>query len=351
MKNRLGQTSIDKLTFVIGVSYIWMTTLVLGRFPDWMPIYYFITTLPLVTIRWFIYSIILADLESKKWHFFLADLCYFVNALLVFLLFFHPSKHLFAAVFLLAHGPVAWAIFAWRNALVFHSLDKITSVAIHFAPALTLYTLRWFSLSQNPSNSFLPTFPQFAFNPEKPFEAEGMEYIHSYAAASVVYVIWQCLYYYFILILNREKVFDGRHKTSYTWLLSDYMTKKKSNPMTRMFKAVPEYFHSFLFIIVQFAYALITMAPAIIYYNNFWIHTIFIVFIVMLSIFNGADYYIEVFSRRYTQELARLERQASTMSPLLNPTDILDPVEAKETFVPSRTHTTIDAQVETKKEK
>lgn len=244
---------------------------------------------------------------------------------------------------------------------MFHSLDKITSVAIHFAPALTLYTLRWFSLAQKPSTSFLPTFPQFAFNPERPMDSDKMGFLYSYVAASIVYIIWQGLYFYFILILNREKVFDGKHKTSYTWLLSDYMTKKQSNPMTKLFKAVPESFHSILFILVQFGYALITMAPAVLYYNNFWIHTVFIIFIVMLSIFNGADYYIEVFSRRYTQELHRLEKQASAMSPLLSPTEGVDPGEAPS-FVPSRnaSYTNVEAAkstdasvrvIESKKEK
>jgi hypothetical protein len=44
----------------------------------------------------------------------------------------------------------------------------------------------------------------------------------------------------------------------------------------------------------------------------------FILLIVFLSIFNGADYYIEVFSLRYRVELERLEKQASVLSPLFS---------------------------------
>ncbi len=33
---------------------------------------------------------------------------------------------------------------AWRNSLVFHSLDKVTSVYIHILPALLTYVWRWF---------------------------------------------------------------------------------------------------------------------------------------------------------------------------------------------------------------
>lgn len=32
---------------------------------------------------------------------------------------------------------------AWRNSLVFHSLDKVTSVYIHILPALLTYVWRW----------------------------------------------------------------------------------------------------------------------------------------------------------------------------------------------------------------
>jgi hypothetical protein len=32
---------------------------------------------------------------------------------------------------------------AWRNSLVLHSLDKVTSIYIHFFPALLAYSERW----------------------------------------------------------------------------------------------------------------------------------------------------------------------------------------------------------------
>ena len=42
------------------------------------------------------------------------------------------------------HCSQLWAIVAWNNSLVFHSLDKITSVFIHGLPAMLTYTLRWY---------------------------------------------------------------------------------------------------------------------------------------------------------------------------------------------------------------
>lgn len=55
----------DKITFVLGVTYIWTTTLVLAGFPNWMSLYYVTTIFPLISIRFFYY-------KAKKWHYFLA---------------------------------------------------------------------------------------------------------------------------------------------------------------------------------------------------------------------------------------------------------------------------------------
>jgi hypothetical protein len=99
------------------------------------------------------------------------------------------------------------------------------------------------------------------------------------------------------------------------------MKKKQSNPLTKIFLAFPDAVHPYLFILTQYLYALLTMAPAYYYYNSFVAHTMFILFIVFLSVFNGADYYIEVFSLRYRVELNRLEKQASVLSPILTATD------------------------------
>jgi hypothetical protein len=49
------------------------------------------------------------------------------------------------------------------------------------------------------------------------------------------------------------------------------------------------------------------MLPTTLYYHSFAAHTTFIIVITMFSIFNGADYYIEVFSRRYVVEMEKLE--------------------------------------------
>jgi hypothetical protein len=72
-------------------------------------------------LRWFNY-------HKTGFHYFLADLCYFVNMLLVLSIWFFPqSKRLLISTYCLAFGNNAVAIVMWRNSLVFHSLDKTTT--------------------------------------------------------------------------------------------------------------------------------------------------------------------------------------------------------------------------------
>lgn len=90
-----------------------------------------------------------------------ASLCYFVNIMdLVWLWCFPSSAAFFITCYCLtlgatssfteSHGPrsrrllrsptgpIASAIVTWRNSLVFHSLDKVTSLFIHMYPPMVL---------------------------------------------------------------------------------------------------------------------------------------------------------------------------------------------------------------------
>lgn len=71
-------------------------------------------------LRWYTY-------QKRGYHYFLADLCYFVNGLVMMSIWMFPqSKRLFISTYCLAFGNNAVAIAMWRNSMVFHSLDKVT---------------------------------------------------------------------------------------------------------------------------------------------------------------------------------------------------------------------------------
>ncbi len=50
---------------------------------------------------------------------------------------------LWQAVFVLATGPLVWAIVVWRCSLVFHDFDKVSTVFIHLLPPLWAHCARF----------------------------------------------------------------------------------------------------------------------------------------------------------------------------------------------------------------
>ena len=81
--------------------------------------------------------------KKRRWHYFLFDLCYFVNIVnFVWIWILPQSRALFIACYCLSHGSVATAIVTWRLGMVFHDAEKVTSMFIHIYPPFVLSTIR-----------------------------------------------------------------------------------------------------------------------------------------------------------------------------------------------------------------
>lgn len=73
-------------------------------------------------------------------------MCYYTNILnFLFLWVFPSSAPLWVACYCLSHGALASAVITWRNSLVFHDSDKVTSLFIHLYPPLTFTVIRYVS--------------------------------------------------------------------------------------------------------------------------------------------------------------------------------------------------------------
>lgn len=113
-------TTREKVSFIAGVLNIFISGYLVGAFPKYFHYWYTAQLAYFYPIRFITY-------RARGFQYFLADLCYFVNLLLLVSIWAFPgSKRLFISTFCLAFGNNAVAIAMWRNSLVFHSLDKIT---------------------------------------------------------------------------------------------------------------------------------------------------------------------------------------------------------------------------------
>ena len=238
-------------------------------------------------------------------HYFLADLCYFVNMLLMLSIWIFPSsKRLFTATYCLAFGNNAVAIIMWRNSLVFHSFDKVTSLFIHIMPCATLHCMVHLWHDQLQKERF-PAIWTIRHSPAGSPTAYG-NVLSMLAWSTIPYAIWQMSYYYFITIRRREKIAAGR-LTSFVWLRRSYSKVW----IGKFVLSLPEALQEPAFMGIQYCYAVLTMLPCPIWFLSRYASATFLIFVFVWSIYNGSTYYIDVVGKRFQKELDALKAEVT----------------------------------------
>ena len=215
-----------------------------------------------------------------------------------------------------ASGPLALAIPTWRNSLVFHSVDKITSVFVHTLPALLLFCIRWCvpKPPQEPAVANLPShtpihtpWPLIRDRyPPAGFELPAnLEFGRTMASGMLGYVCWQAFYLLHTEVFFRKQLNKQQElMTSIRWL-----TTPPYSGITlwvhRVVRACGilkpgEMFDSeswktkMIFISVQLLYTAVTMLPVTWLWSSCYLHVWYLLIILLVCVWNGASYYIEV---------------------------------------------------------
>jgi len=227
-----------------------------------------------------------------KWGFFLCDFCYLANAVVLLHLTVAPlSPRLAALSFVLADGPLAWAIYAWRTPWVFSSVELTTSVMIHLLPGLALFGNRFFPgpkgaagvgralwelaaspLSARPASAVATqvreTYLRLAVAPpDGTWDlSPGEAWAAMVAGPLAVYVAWQLAYWLVVqvLLLGLFKR-DREYQTSFKWL-----TQRRSGWVIRQINRGRPRRRIVCFGLVQLMFTVVTGGLAIAVYRSFW---------------------------------------------------------------------------------
>jgi len=275
-----------KVSFFSGVMAVLASALIFGMAPEWLHVFYTVQCAILFPARLYSY-------KKKAYHYFLFDLCYYTNILcLVFLWIAPGSPTLWVACYCLSHGSLASAVITWRNSLVFHDWDKVTSVFIHIYPPLVFSVIRHFYPDATTRFPALRRVPHL-----NPWQALLL--------SALIYMIWQGLYWKFVLIDRRKKIEAGLRTTSFSFLLND-----KRGVIGRALQGIRPEYRELSFMGGQLVYGLLTELPAVflLYDSRFW-SVVFILFIFGVSVWNGGGFYIEVFGRKFERELEALRKE------------------------------------------
>ena len=304
---------VDKFSFTFGLFGFFITEGIVLKLPEYYWMWYSVVMTGLLSLR--VYSYVV-----KRWGFFMFDFCYFVVACNILNCLFFPSNAMFWKIsFMFSNGPLLVAMLAWRNSLVFHSLDKMTSFYIHFLGALLTFLARWHPvrdvdvmceerLSNSPSTTTVDATLTYV-------QCPTLTWTDAVVYPCVAYFAWQVLQ-----IILTEGIFkaminnDTTLQTSIRWLCKD-----KRNGMHILCKSVcrkigvfgptetfdgDQWKSKLIFWVAQFIYTLVTLVPGIIVYHNYWLNVVWLLFVMTGVTWNGASFYIEVFAERYRLQFA-----------------------------------------------
>jgi hypothetical protein len=279
----------DKISFTFFTLNLPICQFFLFNRPDYFWLW-FSFIIPLLLIARYFYF------HTIKMEYFLYDFCYFSNLLSLLCIYYSPPW-LFRMVFIFANGPVTLAILVWRLSLVFHDFDRVTSIYIHLLPACLFFVLRWQVL---------------------PADAIQSLSWRDFLNACLGYLFWQIGYFLKTEVFDREKLDSNPELlTSLRWLASD---KKNATArfVLRLLRSVglmrpdedyvsTEFKTKFIFMSSQFFYTVLTFLPSFLVYQWYHLHLLYILGVFSNSVYNGASFYIEIFSQRYQLQFSKKE--------------------------------------------
>jgi len=258
--------------FVLSMADVVATAFWLGASPSTFHHYYTFKCTALITGRAIWY-------RWHGWHYFLFDLCYFCNAMILTYLWIFPnSEMLFSATYGFS-GMLLIAIPLFRNSFVPHSLDRVTSVQIHLAPAFQLWALRWYGSDG-----------RFAM-------PETMTVIPSLC----FYIIWAMGYVLNQFVFDRRFIETKGYPTLFKHMAVDMgmlkiLPRRLQGPVASRVTFVLGHFGLFC-----------SCLPAV--HFPFFLHCIALCVATLWTFKNGASFYITYFWRVYDAQIHAFEQQ------------------------------------------
>jgi Protein of unknown function (DUF2838) len=202
----------DKLSFIMGVFLLTLTTYVLGRYPNdlWYG-YHAAIVVGLVMYRFYNY-------RKKGWHYYLFDFCYFANTLILLFILFLPHNHiLFKVFFVYANGPFGLAIPAFKNSMIFHKLDNLISLTIHIVPMVSSWNLRWHTL---PQEAKLPSADRYFLSLPEGGETFFEHFKGLFLIPLGLYLLWASLYSLKVFVISSKRIKERNYETMFIYYIN-----------------------------------------------------------------------------------------------------------------------------------
>ena len=181
-------------------------------------------------------------------------------------------------------GPLALSIALFRNALVFHSVDHMTILAVHIGPPLACYGMRWYAAELEKAH---PDTFHIAINDRD----DASELLRTLLVIpTVMYIVlWTIPYSLTIFYLRFKKIQESNYETMY----NAYGTS-----LVQKLGYFGERFKPAVYMSIHGTLCFLSFLLSQILWRSFWANTFYLLGLLFVSVWNGSTYYFEVFLLR-----------------------------------------------------
>jgi len=272
----------DEVAFFLGVVNVALIGYWMGFSPETYYYYWTFKSIILFSWRWFTY-------RKKGFQYLMLELCYFGNFLGMLHVYVWPQNLIMRKLtFAVCSGPLMWSIMAMRNSLVFHDVDKMTTLMMHASPALAGWSLRWFPDDHYRMND------KFAVATWR--ELVGLPVMF--------YCCWVVFYYFICFVFLNDRIKRQGDVTMFDIMVPKDKAKIQKNPILRFLTSFPEAWQPVVYLMIHGTMASFSFLPTYLFWNHFVLHTCALLFCLGLSIWNGGTFYFKVFAKRYYHNIS-----------------------------------------------
>ena len=115
-----------------------------------------------------------------------------------------------------------------------------------------------------------------------------------------LYILWAFLYSLKVFFISSKRIQERNYETMYIYYMNQPWAAKILNTFGKNLAPL-------VFMSLHVTFFIISSVFAIFAYSYFIVHTFLMMMWITMSIWNGANFYMEYFSRRYESSLKRLE--------------------------------------------
>lgn len=297
-KAHLLEEGLSRMSFFFGVLNVVLTALVLFKYPEHLWLFYGAKCIVLIP-AWLFQMIRLYNGAL-----FILDYCWVANicfclymALSVFNVI--PASlqpRFFLVFFASALGPLGWACILLHNGLVFHNIEKISSLFIHFTPIVVSLTIVYYQ--EKLATAWPDRFPGATELGEFTMLDVYLHGLMFYMAWWIPYTLWLASVGIYAPDHGRATVYNNlyiKHKSVFE------KTKLKSVRSNAMF-----------YLVTHLVLVNVGLLWAALCFRFLILHFAFGLLVFFSAAWNGAGYYEYLIANSYTKVVRKLlnEKQA-----------------------------------------